>query len=108
MESWLINETDIFNNILVEEELNLNDINIFSFKKLDGYDFDRNNSDSIMYDIILINNINKFEIKLNKLSNLNKFLDSTIMITSSSKEIYFCSIRLLVFIIRKNIKFKNN
>jgi hypothetical protein len=50
------------------------------WKKIIGTPNESSIGYSMIYNILLTNNILKFEIKLNKSNNLNKFLDSRIVI----------------------------
>jgi hypothetical protein len=109
MESWLndeINITDnLFNNDLaLEDELNLDNTDISIFKKLKLI---KNNNDiSDTFKSILTNNITQLQIKLSNLSNLDKFLDYTIVIFLYGREIYSCSIRLLSLLAEKILNLK--
>jgi hypothetical protein len=113
MESWLNNETTIDNftnndNLNLEEDLNLNTDNInIEWEKLKGKN---NNNIEVKYRTTIINNILKFQINLNKSNNLNKFLDSKIIIHSDEWQKYYCSIRFLVLLTEKiyNLKITKN
>jgi hypothetical protein len=108
--SWIINDFDIItnhfdnNDLLLEQELNLDNNIDIKWKKSNKIYY---NTNLFRYDIIPINNIMRFQIKLNKLENLNKFLDHTKIIgfingvTQSS-----CSLRSITLLAEKILNLK--
>jgi hypothetical protein len=101
---WINNEVNILENIELLEDFNINDNINIEWVKLDKINPVHLNN---VYNITPTNDIMKFQIKLNKLENLNKFLDKCqICVFINDILNYNCSIRSLILLAEKIFNLK--